>query len=160
VEEERTLAELLAEFPRAGRVEWIGVRPERHAMPVQVDAVEVAATGLIGDHYSGTSGKRAVTLIQAEHLSAIASLTGHSSVDPALLRRNIAVRGINLVALKGKRFRIGSAVLEGTGPCDPCSRMEAALGRGGLNAMRGHGGLTAMVIQPGHIRVGDEICAA
>ncbi|HKO87052.1 MAG TPA: MOSC domain-containing protein [Burkholderiales bacterium] len=154
---DETLADLLSHFPHEGRVEWIGIRPERRALPVTVDAVEVTVGGLIGDHYSGRNGKRAVTLIQAEHLKAIASLTGNSRVDPALLRRNIVVSGLNLVALKDRRFRIGSALLEGTGACDPCSRMEENLGKGGLNAMRGHGGLNARVIEPGFIRIGDAI---
>ena len=156
---DETLADLLGHFPQSGSVEWIGVRPERRALPVVVDAVEVTHTGLIGDHYSGRNGKRAVTLIQAEHLQAVAALSGHRAVDPALLRRNIVVRGINLVALKGRRFRIGGAVLEGTGACDPCSRMEENLGLGGLNAMRGHGGLNASVVEPGRIAVGDAVVA-
>ncbi|MFO7188108.1 MAG: MOSC domain-containing protein [Pseudomonadota bacterium] len=154
-----TLADLLCEFPRPGRVEWIGVRPERLALPVTVESVEAGLSGLVGDHYGKANGRRAVTLIQAEHLPVIAALTGHAVIDPAWLRRNLVVGGINLIALKGRRFRVGGAVLEGTGLCDPCSRMEAALGRGGLNAMRGHGGLTAAVIEPGLIRVGDAVCA-
>ncbi|MBX6393061.1 MAG: MOSC domain-containing protein, partial [Burkholderiales bacterium] len=76
-----------------------------------------------------------------------------------LVGSEMGIRDSNLIALKGRRFRVGGAVLEGTGLCDPCSRMEAALGRGGLNAMRGHGGLTAAVIEPGLIRVGDAVCA-
>lgn len=104
-----------------------------------------------------TPGKRAVTLIQAEHLPVIAALAGLDMVDPANLRRNIVVAGINLLALRKARIRVGTAVLEGTGPCAPCSRMEAVLGPGGYNAMRGHGGLTAAVIQPGQIRQGDAV---
>lgn len=153
-----TLAELMSRFPNAGRVEWIGLRPaRREAMqPVQRAGV-VAPQGLEGDRYAGRSGKRAVTLIQAEHLDVVASLTGRAAIDPADLRRNVVVRGLNLLALKERRFRIGSAVLEATGPCDPCSRMEEVLGEGGYNAMRGHGGITARVVEPGEFGVGDAV---
>jgi MOSC domain-containing protein YiiM len=65
--------------------------------------------------------------------------------------------GINLLALKGRRFRVGEAVLETSGECHPCSRMEETLGVGGYNALRGHGGLTARVIKGGVIRVGDTV---
>jgi MOSC domain-containing protein YiiM len=158
---ERTLADLLATLPQTGRVAWIGVRPGRRAAVIAVDAVEaVAAQGLAGDHYAH-DGKRQVTLIQAEHLVAVAALVGRpAGLDPALLRRNVVVAGLNLLALKGRQFRLGSALLEWTGPCEPCSRMEEALGPGGYNAMRGHGGITARVVAGGLIRVGDAVAAA
>lgn len=152
----KTIAELQRTFPRAGRVEWIGVRPARHAPLVPLEGVEaLAATGLRGDRYA-SGGKRQVTLIQAEHLAVLSSLVG-SAVQPAQLRRNILVSGINLWALRAARFRVGGALLEGTGSCDPCSRMEEALGPGGYNAMRGHGGITARVLESGWIRLGDAL---
>ncbi|MCD9027666.1 MOSC domain-containing protein [Luteimonas sp. BDR2-5] len=149
---------LMTQFPRAGRVEWIGLRPARD-VPMQVvdRAVATAGGGLDGDRYAGGSGKRGMTLIQAEHLPAIAALAGHAQVAPATLRRNLVVSGIPLVALKGRRFRIGAVVLEGTDPCDPCSRMETALGAGGYNAMRGMGGLCARIVEGGTLRVGDAV---
>src|SRR5690606_11348547 len=98
-----------------------------------------------------------LTLIQAEHLPVIAALAGFEAVSPATLRRNLVVSGLPLVALKGRRFRIGEAVFEGTAPCDPCSRMEDALGPGGYNAMRGHGGLCARILVGGRIAVGDAV---
>lgn len=154
------LATLLATLPRAGRVDWIGLRPARDVAMLEVEqAVAHAGGGLFGDRYAGGSGKRGVTLIQAEHLPAIAALAGHPAVAPALLRRNVVVSGIPLVALKGRRFRIGEVELEGLAPCDPCSRMEDALGPGGYNAMRGHGGLCARIVHGGTLRRGDAVVA-
>ena len=98
-----------------------------------------------------------VTLIQKEHIDAVASILKRDVIDPALLRRNIVVSGINLAALKQNEFQIGEVVLFGTGNCPPCSRMEENLGCGGYNAMRGHGGITAKVITRGTIRCGDKV---
>lgn len=157
--EESRLNELMNQFAQPGRIEWIGLRPARRQPVVSVPEARIeVGTGLDGDRYRGTAeSKRQVTLIQAEHLAAVASLLGRADLDPALVRRNVVVRGINLLALKDKRFRLGEAVLEFTGPCQPCSRMEEILGPGGYNALRGHGGITAKVIEPGRIRVGDEL---
>ncbi|WP_040380738.1 MOSC domain-containing protein [Deinococcus aquatilis] len=102
-------------------------------------------------------GKRQVTLIQAEHLPVIAALAGLDTVTPEELRRNIVVRGLPLLALKDARFQIGEVILEGTGECHPCSRMEETFGPGGYNAVRGHGGITARVVRGGVIRVGDAL---
>jgi MOSC domain-containing protein YiiM len=113
--------------------------------------------GLVGDRYCGGSGNRQVTLIQAEHLAAIAAYLGRADLPPDLLRRNIVVRGLNLLALQGQRFQLGSAVLQGTGLCHPCSRMEDILGVGGYNAVRGHGGITARVLQAGTVTVGEPV---
>jgi MOSC domain-containing protein YiiM len=154
------LGKLMATLPRPGRVEWIGLRPARGlAMAEVMEAEAVAGKGLVGDRYASGSGKRGVTLIQAEHLPVIATLAGHSNVLPSLLRRNVVVSGLPLIALKERRFRIGDVVLEGTGECDPCSNMEKALGPGGFNAMRSHGGLCARIIEGGVFRLGDTVVA-
>ncbi len=154
----QNIKDLFGVFPRPGRVEWIGIRPERAGAVFVVDSVEASETsGLIGDHYSGQNGTRHVTLIQTEHLPVVAALTGLDMLDPALLRRNIVVSGLNLLALKDRQLQIGNVVLDITGQCHPCSKMEIALGPGGYNAMRGHGGMTARVVRGGIIRVGDLI---
>ena len=153
------LGRLFGQFPRAGRVQWIGLRPARDVPMQQVDSVEAeAGGGLVGDRYKSGSGKRGITLIQAEHLPAIAALAG-VELAPALLRRNVVVSGIPLVALKGRQFRVGDVVLQGTDACDPCSRMETALGAGGYNAMRGMGGLCARIISGGSFQRGDKVVA-
>lgn len=156
------IGSLLESIPQVGTLKWIGLRPERRAEVRDVTSVEVVVgSGLSGDHSNlrrpNPSGKRHVTLIQEEHLPAIASLAGLDQVEAAQLRRNLLVSGINLLALKDKRFRVGEVLLEGTGQAHPCSRMEEILGPGGYNAMRGHGGITARVLEGGTIRVGDAV---
>jgi MOSC domain-containing protein YiiM len=153
------LRTLMEAFPMEGRLEWIGLRPCRRAPLLAMNHVEVLVDhGLSGDHKAQRAGgKRQVTLIQREHLAAVAQLLRREAIDPALLRRNLVVSGLNLLALRNERFRIGTVLFEGTGPCEPCSRMEEVLGAGGYNAMRGHGGITARVLSGGVIAVGDTL---
>jgi MOSC domain-containing protein YiiM len=155
-----SLQELFTTLPQIGRVDWIGIRPERKAPMIELEVVQaIAGKGLSGDRYKSNNGKRQVTLIQGEHLLTIASLLGKSFVTPELLRRNLVISRINLLALKDKSFRIGNCVLEYTGLCHPCSAMETTFGPGGYNAVRGHGGITARIIAGGEIKLQDAVLA-
>lgn len=156
-----TMRELIGILPQQGTLDAILIRPARHQSMRALDAAEIrAGEGIVGDRFSGrVDSKRQVTLFQAENLAVLASLLHRESVDPALLRRNLLVRGINLHALSGRRFRIGEVVLEGAAQCHPCSKMEKVLGAGGFNAMRGIGGLCARVVSGGHIHIGDAVSA-
>lgn len=152
--------ELVERVPQVGRLEWIGLSSARRAAIRSVrEAFAEPGTGLTGDHHASNGGRRQVTLVQHEHLAVIASFLERDEVSPELLRRNLAISGINLVSLRNRRFRIGEVELEGTGDCPPCTRMEENLGEGGLQAMRGHGGITAVVLRGGALRVGDEVRA-
>lgn len=140
------------------------LRKERRGAAERVARAEaVAGVGLVGDHRSARAqprpSGRQVSLIQAEHLPVIAALAGlpDASELPERLRRNLVVSGVNLIALQGWRFRVGEVVLESSGLCHPCSRMEAALGPGGYNAVRGHGGLLARALTGGSLVVGDPV---
>lgn len=165
-----SLRQLTQHFSQPGRLDTIYLRPGRGQPCVIQDQVQaIANLGLEGDRASfrpssqANGSKRQVTLLQAEHLPVIAALTGHAQLDPALLRRNLIVSGINLLATKSLfkdqplHLLIGDVVLEVTGPCEPCSKMEQVLGPGGYNAMRGHGGITARIIRGGFIRTGDNV---
>lgn len=146
----------------AGTVEWIGLRPRRREPLQRVERVHaVAEYGLEGDHrMTKTPGSgRQVTLISQEFIRQIAGHMGLSDIDPAELRRNIVIAGVNLNALRRQRFRVGEALLEATQLCHPCSRMEQALGPGGVVAMLGYGGLCAKVIESGDIACGDLVTA-
>lgn len=165
-----TLRDLTQHFSQQGRLDAIYVRPDRgHPCLSQDQALAIANRGLQGDRASVrpsaqvNGSKRQVTLLQAEHLPVIAALTGRAQVDPAVLRRNLIISGLNLLAAKSLfkdqplHLLIGEVVLEVTGPCEPCSRMEQVLGVGGYNAMRGHGGVTSRVLKGGLLKREDPV---
>lgn len=150
------LAALIARHAGPGKIEAILLRPVRRARPEPRETAQLAVSGLEGDH--ARPGKRALSLIQAEHLPAIRALARAPSADFADLRRNLVVSGLNLAALRGRTLALGpEARIRVTGPCAPCSRMEEALGPGGYSAMRGHGGITAEIVTPGPIALGDAV---
>ncbi|MBR9922899.1 MAG: MOSC domain-containing protein [Bacteroidetes bacterium] len=151
------IKELQNNIPQTGKLEWISRRPARRAAVEELPEIRLSPeTGLEGDHYSGKSQLRQVTLIQQEHLQAISQLL-KKEIQPGQTRRNLVVSGINLLALSGHQFSIGETLLKFTGRCYPCSRMEENLGPGGYQAMRGHGGINAQIIRGGTIRLGDPV---
>jgi len=156
-----SLAELRSRFAASGRLLWIGLRPAQGEPMQVVSRVRVlGGRGLEGDRKAQRSGgERQVTLFQHEHLAVLGSLLGRDAVEPESMRRNLAVAGINLLALRARRFQIGSVTFEGTGYCAPCRRLEDTLGHGGFNASRGHGGITARALEDGWIAIGDEVHA-
>jgi MOSC domain-containing protein YiiM len=152
------MSELRAAVPGTGRITWIGVARAKRSPIESLREVRVEpGRGIVEDHHAGAGGKREVTLIQTEHFPVIAALVGRERVEPELLRRNLSITGINVYALRERRFRVGTAVLEGAGTCPPCTRIEENLGPGGFQAARGHAGICARVVEGGVLRVGDEV---
>ena len=155
------LKELLSTNTFQGKVDWIGISSGPRSEIKTQDTVRIVTGGVEGDHHCRPTrqSKRQVTLIQAEHIPVVEAILGRGKIDPSLLRRNLVVSGINLAALKYQTFQIGTAVLEGSGNCPPCSRMEENLGPGGYAAMLAHGGITAVVVSKGVVSLGDVVSA-
>lgn len=154
-----SLQDLKRCFHTEGNVEWLGIRPARKEHMQIVREVTLApGKGIIGDRFKGNlNSKRQVSLIQKEHIDMMEQMLGSGPLKPETLRRNIVVSGLNLLALKQCVFTLGSATLEMTDHCHPCSRMEAALGKGGFNLMRGHGGILARVVVAGQVKIDDKL---
>ncbi len=151
------LQTLLGSKSGQGTVCWIGTAAAPRAPVTSQQTVSVVDGGIAGDHHCRPGRKRQVTILQQEHLQAVAALLNSDPPDPGQLRRNVVVAGISVSSLRHCRFRIGTAVLEGSGSCPPCSRMEENLGPGGYAAMLGHGGITATVHTSGTISCGDLV---
>ena len=157
--QQRLFSRFIKSLP-PGELTWIGVRPERKAVMHELtSAIAHQDMGLEGDHrLKKTPGSgRQVTLISQEYIDMISHYLGGTPVYPNTLRRNLVVKNINLSALRYQQFQIGDAVFEAGALCHPCQRMEAALGKGGIAAMMGHGGLCCKVIKTGEIKVGDTV---
>jgi MOSC domain-containing protein YiiM len=143
-----------------GKLEWIGLRTERRGeIQVVEHAQAIVGLGLEGDHRClKTSGSaRQVTIISREYIHQIQQQLGMDFIDPVLLRRNLVISGMNLNLLRFQRLQIGNVIFETSALCDPCSRMDENLGKGGAAAMFGYGGLCAKIIQGGQISVGDAV---
>jgi len=143
-----------------GKLEWIGLRTERRGeIQVVERAQAIIGFGLEGDHrcLKTPGSARQVTIISREYIHQIAHQLGADFIDPAFLRRNLVISGMNMNLLRFQRLQIGEAIFETSALCDPCSRMDENLGKGGAAAMFGYGGLCAKIILGGLISVGDEV---
>ncbi len=155
----RLLDKLCADIT-PGKLEWIGLRSERRGEVLVVDEAEaVVGQGLVGDHRMKKSpgSARQVTIISSEYIQQICQHTGHQSIDPRLLRRNLVISGMNMNLLRYQRLQIGEVIIETNALCHPCSRMDENLGKGGTAGMFGYGGLCAKIIQGGRFAVGDAV---
>jgi MOSC domain-containing protein YiiM len=73
-------------------------------------------------------------------------------------RANLLVEGIPLAHTEGRRLQIGGLLLEITGECDPCQRMDQA--KPGLQdalTPDWRGGVLCRVLEGAEIKVGDAV---
>ena len=114
----------------------------------------VAGAGLQGCRHSKPGNDRAIVLVEAETLDELGLEAGE--IKESITTRGIKLRGLN----PGSQLQIGeSVVLEVSGPCHPCRRMDEI--RQGLQAeLQGRRGINARVLVGGQIRLGDSITLA
>ena len=105
----------------------------------------------------GGRNRRQVTLMERADWEAAIAQIG-VALPWQLRRANLLVEGLDLPQRAGARLRVGSALLEITGECDPCFRMDAiAPGLAAALTPDWRGGVLARVLDSGDVAVGDEI---
>ncbi|MDP9346612.1 MAG: hypothetical protein M3P44_13015 [Actinomycetota bacterium] len=143
----------------SGRVEALAVAPAATApMQARDRVTALAGRGLEGDRYAAGEGTfspgrgdgRELTLVAAEALE-------DAGVAPLESRRNVVVRGVDLDALRGRRFRIGEVECVGRRRCEPCAHLQRLTRDGVLRALVHRGGLRADIVHDGELRVGDPV---
>ena len=123
----------------------------RQPMLALESATAVPGAGLVGCRHSKPGNQRSVLLVECETLDELA-------LTPGEIKENITTRGIDLRSLTpGAQLQIGeTAVLEISGPCAPCGRMDEI--RDGLQSdLQGRRGMNSRVVVGGPIRRGDAI---
>ncbi len=134
------------------------IRPERRAIPIRVNEAKIMSTGIEGDHYSKKDGARQVTIIAQDQLAEMTGIIGFQGDAHLACRRNILVDSLPKENLKGKYIALGEdVILEITGYCTPCHRMEENFGKGAIDAFSQRAGWVASVISEGSISAGDTI---
>ena len=128
------------------------------ALSTVATARAIAGRGLEGDRYAAGEGTfslkgghgRDLTLVTAEALEDV-GLTASEA------RRNLVVRGVDLDALRGRRFRVGEVECLGQRRCEPCAHLERLTRPGVLRALVHRGGLRADILRGGELHVGDPV---
>jgi MOSC domain-containing protein YiiM len=150
----------------AGRVEAIRIAASAGAPMETVWRVAAhAGGGLDGDRYhlgtgddSALGGEgRGLTLVSADSIEKANKENPGLDMTPALTRRNVTVRGVDLDGLIGREFRIGRVRCRGVRLAEPCRYLEGLVGRPILAALAHRAGLRADILEDGEIAVGDEI---
>ncbi|MDE1182167.1 MOSC domain-containing protein [Paraburkholderia sp.] len=151
-----------------GRVEHLHLCP-RAFLPMRgfTEIELLAGKGIVGDRYMNASGfyshkpeeGRQVTLFEVEALDAIYAESG-IRFGPEEHRRNVTVRGVPLNSLVGKRFWLGSTLLEATRLSVPCRHIEEVTGKPVFDAMLGRSGLNCRILTGGIVRIGDPLFPA
>ena len=142
-----------------GTVAAIVIAPETAGPAALIQRGEcLAGAGVTGDRYANGEGTfasregtgRNLTLVEAEVLELV-------GLTPEEARRNVVTRGIDLDALIGQHFRIGSVECFGQRRAEPCAHLQRLVGPGTIRALVHRGGLRADILTDGAFAVGDPI---
>jgi MOSC domain-containing protein YiiM len=135
---------------KSGTIDHLFIKPGHREEMIPVETINVIQQkGIEGDASFGRSNRQ-ILIISHEVVKAYGLMPGD-------LRENITVSQLDVSAISTEtRLSIGEVVLEVTGDCNPCARLEE-LRVGLMDEIHGNRGILARVLEPGEINVGQTI---
>ena len=131
-----------------------------------------AHKGLVGDRYFGSRFSfAAMSMIAAEKVAWLESEIAADGLfpvegtpfDPALARRNVVTRGLDVDALARTTFTLdaghGPIRFRSMTPANPCAWLNTVWAPGAHRAMRGHAGIRCEPLDDGELSVGPATIA-
>jgi len=143
-------------------LEDIFLAPESGEPMERRERVRAVEGGLAGDRYQTGTGHYdldtcEVTLVEREALNQVRDAYG-LDLSAGQHRRNLVTSGVALEEFIEATFRVGDAVLRGTRRRPPCAYLDHITDPPGIaSALKERGGICADVVEPGELRVGDEV---
>lgn len=131
-----------------------GREPDDFPM-IEVRSIEcMAGRGIRGDRYLDFKDdyKGQVTFFSLEVFDELCRALELHDCSPALARRNVITRQVDLKELIDQDFEVQGVRFHGTQECRPCYWMDRAIGVGAEKFLQGRGGLRARVLTDGTLR--------
>lgn len=156
-----------AETQFQGVVRFLHITPRAFLPMRSMPSIElIAGKGIEGDRYmigreegfysEKPEEGRQVTLFEIETLEAL-KRDLRIELAPEEHRRNVTVEGVPLNHLVGRRFRLGSTLLEATRLSVPCRHIEEITGKAIFDPLINRSGLNCRILEGGTVRVGDLV---
>jgi MOSC domain-containing protein YiiM len=131
-----------------------GREPDTHPMIGTSEIECVAGRGLRGDRYFDFKDdyKGQITFFSLEVFGELCNAMQLRDSSPALARRNVISRGVDLNELIGMEFEVQGVRFFGMEECRPCYWMDRAFATGTQEFLKGRGGLRAKILCDGILR--------
>lgn len=129
---------------------------------IEVSAIEcVAGRGIRGDRFFDYRDdyKGQITFFSVEVFDELGGALQLQDCSPALVRRNVITRDVDLNELIGAEFEMDGVRFIGTGECRPCYWMDRAIAPGAEKFLKGRGGLRARILSDGIVRSTAQLVA-
>jgi MOSC domain-containing protein YiiM len=131
-----------------------GREPDEFPM-IDVASIEcVAGRGIRGDRYFDFKDdyKGQITFFSLEVFDELRRALGRQNCSPALTRRNVMTRHVDLNEMIDEDFEVQGVRFHGTEESRPCYWMDRAIAPGAQELLKGRGGLRARILTDGTLR--------